>query len=163
MALEATGRGPIPRDLTNSFIYYLPNFICMFTRIRTAFLQILVRLGLFPLYVLLHGYIMRLRGHLIYVSRLPDASGDYVCDGVNDEVQINAAIDYVAKRRGRGQRVINLRGEFICEGGVVMSVKNLRLQGISPRETKIIYKDSLWPITRILRRNEDVRVRRMCK
>ena len=64
----------------------------------------------------------------ITVSRLPDRSGNYVCDGTADEVQINAALAYV-NGLGGGEALL-LQGTYTLAAPIVFPGGNLTLRGV---------------------------------
>lgn len=51
------------------------------------------------------------------VTRAPDRSGNYVCDGVADQVQINQAINDLTAGR-TDKEVVQLKGEFVIDGTI---------------------------------------------
>jgi parallel beta-helix repeat protein len=64
----------------------------------------------------------------IVVSRSPDLSGNYVCSGAADEVEINLALAE-ANRRGGG-RVLLLQGTYTLAAPIVFPGNELTLQGV---------------------------------
>lgn len=62
----------------------------------------------------------------VIVSQSPDNSGNFVCSGAADEVEINAAITYV-NARGGGE-VILLEGTYVLAGSV-LPLSNVTLSG----------------------------------
>lgn len=63
----------------------------------------------------------------VIVSRTPDLSGNFICDGVADEVQINEALDYV-NVLGGGQ-VILKQGTYTIVDSIVIPANNIILEG----------------------------------
>ena len=64
----------------------------------------------------------------ITVSLSPDLSGDYVADGAADEVEINAAIAFVAALGGGGEVHLG-PGTYVLTGSVVMNQPDIVLEG----------------------------------
>jgi len=64
-------------------------------------------------------------GATIIISREPDRSGNFVCDGVADEVQINAAIGLVTA----GGRILLLEGTYNLAAGIDVNDAGITIQG----------------------------------
>lgn len=56
----------------------------------------------------------------ILVTREPDRSGNYVCNGTADDVDINAALIHAASLGGTWQRRVSLRGDFVFSAQVTL-------------------------------------------
>ncbi len=66
----------------------------------------------------------------ILVSVAPNLTGNYVCSGAADEVEINLALAE-ANRRGGG-RVLLLGGDYVLAAPIVFPGSELVLQGVGP-------------------------------
>lgn len=64
----------------------------------------------------------------VTVSRLPDASGNWVCDGTADDVEINEALGYVNTLGGG--RVVLKQGTFTLANPIVFPGNNIWLRGM---------------------------------
>jgi len=82
---------------------------------------------------------MRISGRLVTVGH--DDSCDFVCDGIADNVQIQQAIDYVAKRRK--SKIIELAsGIFDIQDSIDLA-SNLMLVGNGINKTKLEINNEL--------------------
>ena len=72
----------------------------------------------------------------VTVSRDPDRSGNFVCDGTDDDVEINAAISYVAALGGGEVKL--LQGEFKISASISIDADNVSLVGCGPGATRIV-------------------------
>jgi parallel beta-helix repeat protein len=69
-------------------------------------------------------------GTALTVSILPDSSGNFVCDGIADQVEIEAAIDSLASIGGG--RVFIKPGEYHLMGAIDINDSYISLEGAGP-------------------------------
>ncbi len=69
-------------------------------------------------------------------TSLDTASADYICDGTDDDVQINAALNEASTAPGGG-RVLLMEGIYYCSAQIRIATNNLILEGQGPEATII--------------------------
>ena len=70
---------------------------------------------------------------------------DYYCTGVDDQIQINAAIIYLSEAYGGGE-VQLLEGNFEIEDSILMNYSNIRLEGVGHSSILRVTSINYYPI-----------------